>query len=98
MRGSFSEILAPNLFSFDKCLGGVARFKILSDPLPAYVVSRDFESRLSVYAFTNYSECVRSLALCSYGRKVRIHALHFRLSGHNWQWEICQKRRYYISN
>ena len=55
VSGSFPEIFAPNLFSFDKCLRGFARFKIFSDPLPIDVVSRDFESVLSVYAFTNYS-------------------------------------------
>ena len=48
VSGSLSEVLAPDVFSFDKCLGSVAGFKILSDPLPIDVVSRDFESELSV--------------------------------------------------
>jgi hypothetical protein len=62
VSGSFAEIFAPNLFRFDKRLRGFTRFKIFSDPLPVDIVSGDFESVLSVSAFTNYSQRVRSLA------------------------------------
>src|SRR5215813_7718411 len=83
---SFTEIFAPDLFSFDKRLCGFARFEIFSDPFPVDVVSGDFESVLSVSAFTNYSQRVRSLAFYSYGRKRRLHTpivAYLAISGNN---------------
>jgi hypothetical protein len=87
MSGSVPEIFAPNLFSLDKSLRGFARFKIFSDAFSVDVVSRDFESVLSVYPFANYLQRVRSSAFSSYGSKRRFHAFIVAYLASNWQQE-----------
>jgi hypothetical protein len=86
VSGSFAKVFAPNLFSFNKRLGSFARFKISPDALPIDIVSGDFESVLSVNAFGNYLQRVRSLAPCSYETKRLLHAAtvaYLALNGNN---------------
>jgi hypothetical protein len=62
MSGSFAKIFAPNLFSFDKGLCHIARFRIFPKAFPIDIISADFESVLSVNSFTNYLQRVRPSA------------------------------------
>jgi hypothetical protein len=91
VSGSFAKIFAPNLFGFDKRLRSLARFKIFSDALPVDIVPDDFESVLSVNAFANYLQRVRSLAPCSYDTKKASAFTYGRLSGTN---KLSQNRDY----
>ena len=75
VSGPFPEILAPNLFSFDKLLSGFARFKIFPNALPIDIISGDFESVLSMNALTNYLQRVRPLTFSSCDNMRHIQAL-----------------------